>query len=86
MPDDKPIGDICTAPFDVFLPTKSDCEMIRRDFVVLISRVLVQYVPELKPFCHVVPMHILHEMSAAMAKMSETVSILLKFKALHISI
>ena len=57
--------------------------MLRRDFVVLISRVLVQYVPELKPFGHVVPMHIPHEMSAAMSKMSETVSILLELNTVR---
>ena len=48
--------------------------------MVLISRVLVQYVTELKRFGHVVPMHIPHERSAAMAKMSDTVSILFEFK------
>lgn len=73
LPNDDPIGDICSAPFDVFLPTKQDCEMLRRDFVVLISRVLVQYVPELKQFGDVVPLHIPHSMSSEMTKKSEMV-------------
>lgn len=61
----------CT--YDIFLPTKQDCEMLRKDFVVLISRVLVQYVPELKQYADVVPLHIPHEMSSELEKKSEIV-------------
>ena len=73
LPNEGPIGDIRSTPFDVFLPTKQDCEMLRKDFVVLISRVLVQYVPELKQYADVVPLHIPHEMSSELAKKSEIV-------------
>ena len=39
LPNEEPIGDIHSAPFGVFLPTKHDWKMLRKDFVVLIHLV-----------------------------------------------
>jgi hypothetical protein len=77
LANDKPVGDIRNAPFDVFLPNKQDCEMLRQDFIALISRVLVQYLPELEKYGCLVPSHIQHEKSSEMAKKIDIVSVLL---------
>ena len=76
LPNDKPLNDIQTVSFEIFLPTKEDCDMLKRDFIALISRVLVKYLPQLKEFADALPQHIPHEMSAVMSKKSDIVGIL----------
>ena len=60
---------------DVFLPTAGDYEQIRKEFLVLVARVLVQHVPSLRIFQDVVPTHILHKHSTDTAKASTIVSV-----------
>ena len=59
---------ICT------VPTKDDCQDLSHDFVELISRVLVEYVPVLVQYKSQISSHMEHEYSSEMSKRSEMVS------------
>ena len=54
-----------------FLPTMSDLSAIERNLVVLVSRVLCQYINVLNPQKRSLVMHIPHAHSAEMATKSE---------------
>ena len=43
-----PIGSLEDANAAMFVPTASDCSAVRKEFLVLVARVLVQYVLCLK--------------------------------------
>ena len=60
---------------DVFLPTATDYEAVRKELLVLVARVLVQHVPCLRTLQNIVPSHIIHKHSADTAKASITVSV-----------
>ena len=60
---------------DVFLPTATDYEAVRKELSVLVARVLVQHVPCLRTLQNIVPSHIIHKHSADTAKASITVSV-----------
>ena len=66
--DDKPIGDLEAASNDMFIPSATDCDALRSDYIVLVARVLVQYVPCLRIFQDYVPSHIPHEYVDVKAK------------------
>jgi hypothetical protein len=74
LPNDKPQGDIRKAPDDIFMPTKHDYEALQKDFISLISLVLVKYVPALEEYESLVPQHISHAKTSEMSKKSEIVS------------
>ena len=69
-----PIGSLEDADAAMFAPTASDCSDVRKEFLVLVARVLVQYVPCLRIFQDYVPLHIPHKFSGEMSKASEIVS------------
>ena len=74
LPDEKPVGSFLQADHSLFVPTENDCSLLRKEFLVLVARVLVQYVPCLQIFQDFVPQHILHTFSHEMTKASEIVS------------
>lgn len=75
LPDDTPIADIQDVPNSTFLPSLSDHKSLLSDFVVLISRVLVENLPAFEIFKDVVPFHIQHKYSEVLKNKTETVSI-----------
>ena len=57
----------------MILPTSEDVSTVKSNLVVLVSRVLTQYLPGLAPFRKAIPKHIVHKYSSEMAKKSEVV-------------
>ena len=68
----------CLYTFDVasLLPAEDDLLAVRTNFVVLISRVLVKFIPALKQLESVVEKHIQHQFSREMSQHSEVVSVI----------
>ena len=66
--------DIKSAPTSTFLPTMEDCKKVRDNYVVLVSRVLVDHLTFLHPLKKCVPCHVVHKYSNEMSKKSEIVS------------
>jgi hypothetical protein len=73
LSDDCPVGDIKNAQYEAFLPTKDDLQILSLEFVELISRVIVEYVPSLRQYKSLISSHIDHEHSSNMSKKSEMV-------------
>ena len=72
--DSTTLGDIKNASFSAFLPSQKDCKALCEDFIALISRVLVLYMPELKKYSSVVSQHISHDHVMEMSQKSDIVS------------
>ena len=62
------------ALFHTFLPSKESCGQLTGNFIVLISRVLVQRIPVFRSYKDVVPNHIPHQYASEMLLASEMVS------------
>ena len=58
-----------------YLLSKQELQNQRRDYIILVSRVLVEYFPCLKSITGVVPKHIAHQYSKEMASPSEIISL-----------
>lgn len=43
-----------------YLMSKTELDQQRNDYIILVARVLVEYIPSLQPICNAVPSHILH--------------------------
>ena len=56
-----------------YQPTKT-CTELKKDFVTLISRILVKYIPAFQKYQSLVPAHIEHERSKEMSQKSDIVS------------
>lgn len=61
------------------LPTVADCEAMRKDFLILVARVLVQHVHSLQVFQDLVPHHIVHKHSKEASSASCLSDILIHF-------
>lgn len=59
---------------DVFLPSASDTDALRNNFIVLCARVLVNKLSCLESFKSCVPEHIQHALSTEMSRRSTVVS------------
>lgn len=75
LPDERPTASIATLPLATFLPNVQDCVALREEFILLFARVLIRYLPWFKCLKSVVPNHMPHEYSTAMAEKSEIVSV-----------
>lgn len=51
---------LAVVPADFFLPSADDVRKVKENLIVLVSRVLTQYLPALAPLAKVVPKHIEH--------------------------
>ena len=67
------VGSLRSMSSSLFLPSAEDIQCVKNNLVILVSRVLTQYIKELQPLSKVVPKHIMHEYSAEMSKKSEVV-------------
>ena len=72
LPDDKPKG---TFNDVTLLPTPADYDAVQKELVILVARVIVQYVPSLRNFQDLVPHHIMHRHSKEASNASCLVSV-----------
>ena len=80
-----PCLDLASLPFSVLLPTSHEIQEIQKNLVVLVSRILCQYMKPLSSLSKAVPSHIPHKFSKEMAMKSESVvlDVLPKNEAKH---
>ncbi len=71
---DGHIGDVTTLPISAVLPTVTDCVQMRKHYICLTARLIVQNLPYFAPLQKCVPAHIPHRYSEEMAKKSVIVS------------
>jgi len=79
LSSEQHVGKFEDATYAMFIPTESDCSAVKKELIVLVSRVLVQYVPCLRIFQDLVPSHIYHQFSKDVCQASEIVSFSSKF-------
>ena len=72
---DEPQADITSLPLQTFLPSTEDCDFLKKEFVVLLSRTLTDKLRFLHPYQSCVPIHIPHRYSAEASKKSDVVSV-----------
>ena len=68
--------DISSIQLEHFLPSTCDEKAMRKNFAVLIGRVLVKFVPFFKTFGKGLERHIQHEYSEDMSRKSDVVSLI----------
>ena len=56
-----------------FLPNQQDFDAVQGNLVIIVSRILTQYIDSLSVFSRVIPQHILHKYSTEKAKKSEVI-------------
>ena len=74
LSSEQQVGKYEDATYAMFIPTESDCSAVKKELIVLVSRVLVQYVPCLRIFQDLVSSHIYHKYSKEVCQASEIVS------------
>ena len=67
------VSPLTSIPAEEFLPSQQDFDAVQRNLVIIVSRILTQYVGGLSVFAKVVPQHILHNYSAEMGKKSDVI-------------
>ena len=77
--------DLAGLSSSMVLPTSQDVQKIKKNLVILVSRILCRYIKSLSSFSSVVHAHIPHEYSKEMACKSETavLDVLSKNEAKH---
>lgn len=71
--------DLLDIPNQSFMPTISEMENQRLDYIVLVSRMLVEYFTALSPLKDIVIQHIPHKHSKEMSKKSTKVNIFINY-------
>lgn len=69
-----------------FIPTDcSWCSYVKSNLVIIVSRILTQYIHDLSPLSKSIPKHILHKYCSQMSRKSEVVvlDVLMKNEAKH---
>ena len=69
----KPTADILNVKNIAFLPSISDNNQQRMDYIILVSIILTEYIDSLKPLKAVCVMHIPHKYFKDMSKVSKKV-------------
>lgn len=80
LANDKPIGNLLHYDLNLSLPGEAEQMQMRREYIVLTSRILSSYLTVFKPFSNVVLHHIPHQYSAEMAQRSTDYPLGLLFK------
>lgn len=76
LDDTKPlVNDINTFSNSSYLLHKDELQHFRKEFIVLVSRVLVEFFPCLSSLQSLIPEHIKHRFSAEMAKKSVIINL-----------
>ena len=79
------VSSLSAYPAVKFLPTSEDIAAVKSNLVVIVSRIITQYISGLSVLSKAVPQHILHKYSDEMGKKSEAIvfDVLLKNEAKH---
>lgn len=79
------VADLTSLPSDSFLPKTADIQCVKKNLVVIVSRILTHYIRDLSPLSKCIPKHILHKYSNQMACKSEVVvlDVLMKNESKH---
>ena len=72
--DEKSTLQLSTFNAESLLPTEDDLKAIRDNFAVILSRVLVKYIPSLQQLQHAAEKHITHQHYKEVSQRSEVVS------------
>ena len=83
---DEPQADITSLPLQTFLPSREDCDFLKKEFAVLLSRTLVDKLHFLHPYKYCIPTHIPHRYSTEASEKSEIVSISIENLELDLSV
>lgn len=85
LPHTGYVSKVSEVPSELFLPTYEDVSKVKSNLVILVSRVLTQYISGLIPLRKAIPNHILHMYSKEMSKKSEVVvlDVLMKNETKH---
>ena len=75
MADGHPQTDASRLMLSKFLPNEDDCRALRKDFIILVARVLVKYLPWFSAIKPAVADHIPHRYSNCMGQKSDIVSL-----------
>lgn len=67
------VATLSSLPAETFLPTVGDYCAVRANMVILVSRILTQYMDDLSQWSKAVPKHILHKFSKEMGTKSDVV-------------
>ena len=79
------VADLHTIPWKSFLPSSNDIGHVKSNLVILVSRLLTQYIKDLSPLSRSVPQHISHQYTEEMSRRSDVavLDILMKNEACH---
>lgn len=79
------LSDLSQVPPSMFLPTCDDVIKVKSNLVILVSRVLTQYLSALTPLSKAIPKHITHQYTTEMSKKSDVVvlDVLMKNETKH---
>lgn len=79
------VANLSLLPSKTFLPTTDDIHTVQSNLVILVSRILTQFIDDLSPLSKAVPKHIFHKYTQQMASKSEVivVDVLMKNEAQH---
>ena len=79
------VSKLSQVPSSSFLPTCDDVHKVKTNLVIIVSRVLTQYITALTPLSKAIPKHITHRYSTEMSKKSEVVvlDVLMKNETKH---
>lgn len=55
------VADLMSIPWKVFLPINADIQAVKHNLLILVSRLLTNYIKDLSPLSKSVPQHIKHQ-------------------------
>ena len=67
------VADLMTIPWKSFLPSSADVQAVKDNLVILVSRILTNYIKDLSPLSKSVPQHIKHKYTQELSKQSDVV-------------
>ena len=71
LPHTGQVADVLSLPSSSLLPCGDDIQVLQKNLVVLVSRLITSYIKDLSPAAKLVPKHIIHKYSQFMSKKSE---------------
>ena len=79
------VADISTLPWDSFLPSSHNIQQIKQNLIVIVSRLLTEYIKAFSPLSKYVLQHIQHRYTQQMSKKTEVrvLDVLMKNEVRH---
>jgi hypothetical protein len=75
LDNSRPISNVRNLPLSAFIPSMEDCDMLLKNYTVLLGREMVKMLPFFEVFADCVPQHITHKFSHEMKCKSFIVSL-----------